>query len=140
MIPVLTIICIFSSVMTTLAYNAPQQIQMEEGRDINDFGTVEYDYGFFSEDSGIVTEYVSNVEGMDLFIAENGEVYYCDPDGAVQTRRACNHNFLTGEYTKHISDGAGCRLEVFAAKRCTKCGLIVLGELVRTVIYTTCPH
>lgn len=140
MIPALIIICIFSSVSTTLAYDAPQQIQLEEDRDINDFGTLEYEYGFFSEDSGIVTEQVSVVEGMDLFIAGNGEVYYCDPDAPVQTRRACTHTFVTGEYTKHIANGTGCRIEVFSAKRCSKCGLIVLGDLLRTTYYTTCPH
>lgn len=139
-LPVLTIICIFSSVTTTLAYDAPQQIQLEECRDIDDFGALEYEYGFFGEESGIAGEQVSDMEGMDLFVGENGEVFYCNSDTSVQPRITCTHTFLNGEYTKHIKNGDGCILEVHAAKRCTKCGLIVLGELLRTTYYTKCPH
>ena len=34
----------------------------------------------------------------------------------------------------------GCSVEVYKAKKCSKCGYVEIGDLYATHIYVTCPH
>ena len=140
MIPILTILCIFSSVLTTLAYDAPYQVSLEEGKEISDFGQLECESMFFTVDTSLDMELVSDIEGMDLFIAENGETFYCDPNASAQTWATCSHTYVSGEYRKHVVSGTGCKVYIYSAKRCTKCGNVVIGDLLNVITYQTCPH
>ena len=72
------------------------------------------------------------------FVGKDGTVYNAENP---TPNAACDHNYVSGELTSHIkkSDG-GCEVKYYNAKRCTKCGAIVKGSLIKTVTYVKCTH
>lgn len=72
------------------------------------------------------------------FIGKDGAIYNLENP---TPNAACDHTYMAGEITPHspTSDG-GCAVKYYDAKRCTKCGAIVKGPLIKTVTYLKCPH
>lgn len=76
------------------------------------------------------------------FTDEEGNVY---PVYGTESDRAvyasCNHQYETGTVQTHVKNSSGgCTITVYSAKRCTKCGLIVRGEITSTHTYVVCTH
>ena len=73
----------------------------------------------------------------DQFIDEEGNIYsITDP-----VQRGCSHTYSSGKETTHhsFSDGS-CEMREYNAQRCTKCGYVLRGSLIRTQTYVKCPH
>ena len=73
------------------------------------------------------------------FIDEEGNVYPIAEDEGIEPY--CNHTFVSGkgEYHIKLSDG-GCKVNIFQAQRCSKCGYVIQGDLLNTITYKVCPH
>ncbi len=71
-------------------------------------------------------------------IDENGVIY----DATVEPRIIpCNHNYLKAAFSYHTKNSNGsCTITIHNAKRCSKCGHIVVLERVATTTFDNCPH
>lgn len=116
------------------AYEEPPTI---DARDTPEFGDElnEQQWGEFIE-GDVVIEALPYDE---FFLDEKGEAYQVDLDEQ-QSRDACRHSYVSGTYNKHTSIGSGCKIEVYAAQRCTKCSYVVLGTRQSVTNYDKCPH
>ena len=72
----------------------------------------------------------------DGFIEGNGDQI----QRVLQNQRTCSHNYVNGMLQKHQKNGDGCVYMIYHAKRCTKCGLTMVGTLQDKIIYEKCPH
>lgn len=72
------------------------------------------------------------------FIDADGNIYNADEPSCY---RVCEHNYSSGTLTNHYvnSDGS-CTTIWYNAERCSKCGIIKLGSVIRKVVYAACPH
>lgn len=71
-------------------------------------------------------------------IDENGTIIY----GTAEPHLfECNHNYVAAQATHHDkhSDGS-CTITYYSAKRCLKCGRIVVGDEIAHTTYNKCPH
>lgn len=75
------------------------------------------------------------------FIDAEGNIYPVQGENSMNGYASCTHTYITGVVNDHMknSDG-GCTVRSFSAKRCTKCGLVVSGDLIGTATYVVCPH
>ena len=49
------------------------------------------------------------------------------------SRVSCAHTYVTGEYKKHIRNSTGgCKIIIYRAKRCSKCGSIQIIKRLNT--------
>ena len=77
---------------------------------------------------------------QEYFTDENGNIYPVNPSER-ELHRACSHIYVEGEVTVHEKQADGsCKVKYYEAKRCTKCGYVVRGKLIRTETYDPCPH
>ncbi len=74
----------------------------------------------------------------DYFVDEYGNTFSI-PDSELKV--SCVHNYVQGNRRIHykISNG-GCDLKYYDSKRCTMCGKVILGELIKTEAYEKCSH
>lgn len=88
-------------------------------------------YSFFKDVDFSESDYV--------YIDENGDIF---PYEKIESRIIeCNHNYVAAMASHHDkrADG-GCTITYYNAKRCIKCGRIVVMEKDGTLSYVKCPH
>lgn len=74
-----------------------------------------------------------------IFVYEDGTQIAVN--GEISAYALCNHILDSGYYSTHKSDGSGgCRVKVYNAKRCSRCGYIEIGSLHNTITYAVCIH
>lgn len=62
-------------------------------------------------------------------------------DSELEVQTSCNHIYKNGIYTKHVKNNSGgCTITYQEAKKCTKCGLIKVGDVINVVTYQKCMH
>ncbi len=148
---VMSVVMFAVSSIPALAYNLPSTIDIQyptsDSIDTLNINTV----SILNEDSLHKDSSLPNDDSMYYFalnldfsdsdlicIDENGVIY----DDTTNPRIiACNHNFvaaLASYHTKH-SNGS-CTVTFHNAKRCSKCGHIVLLEETAKTTYNKCPH
>lgn len=110
------------NMIPTSSVTAASYIQSPSGKILNDVLQTE-----IGSDADILWE-----EVMD----ENGNRI----QEVVQNQRNCSHNYVQGLLQKHEKNGEGCIYCIYHAKKCTKCGLIIIGALQDKIIYKKCPH
>lgn len=72
------------------------------------------------------------------FIDEEGNVY---PVEEISTHEACTHTYVSGTYAEHARlNNGGCTYTTFSAQRCSKCGNLIVGDMIYSTTYTVCPH
>ena len=72
------------------------------------------------------------------FVDENGNVYPIEEN---KERAACKHTYVNGNYQKHKKSGAGCRMDYYHGKRCSKCGNLVMdAKPYSSRTWEKCPH
>jgi len=71
-------------------------------------------------------------------IDENGTITY---GSAAPHIFECKHNYLAAQVSHHNKNSDGsCTITYYSAKRCSKCGEIVVGDRIATMTYVNCPH
>ncbi|MDE7415906.1 MAG: M56 family metallopeptidase [Lachnospiraceae bacterium] len=129
-------IALFASTLSVFAYS-PKSITYA-----NDI----YDTTYFSEDvmwGDVYGDLPVNKNGGWIFWSEETDnieiLSELNPD--IEMYSLCIHEYVSGETTGHIKNSDNsCKVDYYNAKRCSKCGKVVLGELISTSMYTLCPH
>lgn len=79
-----------------------------------------------------------------VFVSKVGETYFYNNfelSDENQMHSACLHTYQAGTYSMHeTKDDGGCVVTVYNAKRCSKCGHIIIGEEIEMHTYKVCPH
>jgi hypothetical protein len=75
------------------------------------------------------------------FVDENGEVFELD-EKDLSERAICNHNYgEKGTIKEHIKNSNGsCTIKIYEGRKCSKCGKILLEELISTIFSEYCLH
>ena len=61
------------------------------------------------------------------FVDEDGNIYEMNDD-ALSPKGACNHQYVSGMVTEHVTNSTGgCTITYYSAQRCSKCGNDVMG-------------
>lgn len=123
---VLAVLFLFSGTCVVFAYEAP--LGMEGGG--------QYDTEV-EEKFSLEVERIKRISYDDSFIDANGRVY---PVEQSNTKAACKHTFVSGVRETHSRIGKGCKIDYYNAKRCTKCGYTVIGDMYSTTTWKVCPH
>lgn len=143
---VLVTVLAFCNSMTVFAYRdtlhqcVPDNTSQEEVTQ-----SLQSDIFFFMPDEAEMgkSESVEEVEVLyeKQFIDTEGEIYSYTNEETETTYRSCSHDFVSGTASEHTkkADG-GCEVREYRAQRCSKCGYVVRGEKIRTIIYDVCPH
>lgn len=114
--------------MTSFAYSPATEVDIldyEDNQNIeflpdaaiseNDFEAMPYDYFFVDKFGNISRDSVPYV--------------------------ICRHKFKdNGTIKKHSKVGGGCEVVYYEGWRCSLCGHIKAGDVIKTVSYTKCPH
>lgn len=129
------------SSLTVCAYNesekTPENLSFRS--DSLTDATAYFDY----EEPG---EIETDVKLPDLNSEKDVNSYFIDKDSNIyevnenKAKAPCNHTYGSGTYTLHTKKGNGCIVDYYNAKRCTKCGNVVLGTRYNTVTYAVCTH
>ena len=79
--------------------------------------------------------------GNAFFVDEEGTVYYLDNEADSKPRSTCKHDYVNGTSVKHLKfpDGS-CRLDYYSGQMCSKCGVTILGDYLKSSLYPSCPH
>lgn len=134
---------LISSTSVAFAYEIPQSIEYnqvlekQDPRLIQDnentsifFGTQEQIDGVFGQSYQIVF--------CSQFNDKDGKVY---PINELQEYKSCSHNYVDGTYSTHTKNSDGsCLVRYYAAKRCSKCGTLQVGEQISESTFKKCPH
>lgn len=122
--------------MTVFAYEDVQHWKTE-----GDVGEYEeqidtFEYAFVPD--GEIGPFIEQIVYDVQFVDEEGNIY---PVDEVSSVAVCVHQYVEGKIQNHNlhADGS-CEILVYSAKRCTKCGSTIKGELISKGTYTVCPH
>ena len=134
---VVSVVTVMASALTVFAYEPLQSsteealVELSDGDDMA-FAFDEYDIYDNNDD-------VNFFGYDDVFITNSGE--YIIVNNYDHSYAICNHTFTSGKYYKHIHNSTGgCTVKIYSAQICTKCNYIVVGDLISTHTYVTCPH
>lgn len=147
---VMSVVMFAVSSVPALAYNLPSRLQSNDSvvtsTHILNVNTLPSEH---TSDSMLVSTQSSEQElyatlneldfskSNSICIDEYGNVY----DASIQPCIECNHNFVAAQVSYHTNLANGrCSVTVHKAKRCSKCGLIVVLEKFATTTFEKCPH
>lgn len=141
----LVAVLVFANSMTAFAYRDPfqQKLPEEASQEQIEHALTDDMFLFFSEDVG--EEEILNFEMLEetellydhQFVDEEGNIYpVTEP-----VQRGCSHTFVSGTEVRHhpYSDGS-CEVREYHSQRCSKCGYVIQGDLIRTITFNPCPH
>lgn len=133
-LPMILILLSFSNTVLAAGYQKPSLISCSDNT-ISDNDT--FTAGQFKP--VLPNDEVLFKQVDSYFITFTGDVI--PPDTSLINYRGCSHSYVTGTQKRHISDSdGGCTVNTYNAKRCQKCGDIVIGTLLSSFFYTVCPH
>lgn len=73
------------------------------------------------------------------FVDADGNIYPVEE--GINAAAACSHTYVSGEVKHHVKNADGsCSITYYEAKRCSKCGDVILGSYSRTAEFTVCKH
>lgn len=133
------------SSIPALAYNLPSPV---ENISINPIDTINIEFLASESDSVSIQAIAADVnplfKSIDysksdfVCIDENGNVFY---DTAEPHLFECNHNYLPAQVSHHDKNSNGsCSITYWSAKRCNKCGRVVVGDRIAVTTWDNCPH
>ena len=139
-----------ASSLTVFAYEDVHEVETEEvylsqlsdGQVQNGDEIVSGRWFLFEDIEGKM--YRSDIDKIlydEQFTDELGNIYEVHTGADAAPLINCVHNFTVGDYTRHVVyENGACRIEIYDAKRCGKCGLLVLGGRTQAITYEKCPH
>lgn len=141
----------FANSMTVFAYRDVLHVEVAEDASQDEIEThLDKDTAMFVPDEAEeeVTQEFEMLEELEelveirydrQFTDESGKIFPIVEDDGVEPH--CNHTFVSGTFTEHGKiSGGGCEVRQYRAQRCSKCGYVILGDLISTTTYVTCPH
>lgn len=91
----------------------------------------------FIKNEKILQFYDTKIPLESYFQDEVGNIYPINED---TIKKGCAHSYVNGKVNEHVKNGNSCNIYVYDAKRCSKCGLVVRGELISKTEYPKCIH
>lgn len=93
------------------------------------------------EAADLYIPYIDEIRYEKQFVDAEGNIYEVLDEETISSYRSCNHTYVSGREAVHDkkSDGS-CLVKVYDADRCSKCGYLLIGELISETKYTKCPH
>ncbi|MCH5344731.1 MAG: M56 family metallopeptidase [Acetatifactor sp.] len=131
----------FVNSLTAFAYPDVQAVRLiEDSKNYEDRlnGYLEGDMVFAPDELGDPNYDMEKVYYDVQFIDEEGNVY---PVEDISSHEACDHTFVSGTVGEHLRNSTGgCTYTIFKAQRCTKCGGMLIGDMISQTTYVVCPH
>lgn len=125
-----SVVVFLTGSLTALAYATPQTVKLP---DYDPSIEVEH----FFEDSELKIETIL----YDSFWVNSDGTIEEVTDNELEVQTSCNHTYKNGTYTKHVKNNSGgCTITYHEAKKCTKCGLVEMGDVIKVVTYQKCIH
>lgn len=141
---VVLLVSVFMSTLTALAYSPAEVFEKDDDMSLEEAQRFVENAVFIPEGEECIflqDETIGLVvPGKSVFKAEDGSVYYYDENESELYATSCTHNYVAGTYYEHVENGAGCIVNVYDGKRCTKCGVFRKTSKINTITYATCPH
>ncbi len=139
-----------ASSLTVFAYEDVHEVETEEvhlnklaDEHLENGNQVIGDGWFFTENitGELQSVAIEKILYKEQFVDESGNVYEVHTGADAAPCINCNHNLTDGSYVRHlVYENGSCRVETYKAKRCGKCGLLVIGECIQEIINKVCPH
>lgn len=129
---------VFFDSLTALAYPGVYHVKnavIEMAEDAVDGGNL-WIYDYAENGYGTFTDVILYDE---QFVDEKGQIYPVEP---TNEQEICSeHEIVSGVVQIHHknSDG-GCAIETYEGTRCTECGMVWKGDLLREARKIPCPH
>lgn len=138
---ILAAIMVLCSSFTAFAYQPSIELSVDCAYNDSSFwkispsDTVAFQSGVFYHEV-----LVTSILYDDQFTDIHGNIYKVE-SFSIAGYSACEHNYVDGSISRHsLKSNGGCAVKYYNAKRCSKCGHIVQGNLVKTETYEICPH
>ena len=126
---------VLASASTALAYQPMQSSDMSVGNAI----TKNADFCTFEMLFPIDPEHIDFSKGDSVFIYPDGIQETVKDKGSA--RALCTHSMVDGYFSVHEkTSSGGCKVTVYNAKRCKKCGYLANAVYNNTITYAKCPH
>ena len=129
----MAVMAVVFSAATVYAYEAEMAVQVTDD--------------FVTATDGVVT-FTSEEEFMpdfsvsdDILVMNDGSINYLSEENLVEPRVLCIHAYKDAYYYAHKpNSNGGCEVRKYSAQRCSKCGSVVVGDLISSTTYVKCPH
>lgn len=76
----------------------------------------------------------------EILILEDGTAIPFPAAATPSYQASCTHSYQTGSQKKHKKNGAGCAVDTYQIKYCTKCNYVQTETLTNHSVYPICPH
>ena len=135
--PVVVLVTIFLCSATAIGY---QKLGGLESSD-QFAGVSDGDFYWMDNEGKIIEEENYDFSMGNFVFTENNGKEMTFTKEIQNSRVSCAHTYVTGEYKKHIRNSTGgCKIIIYRAKRCSKCGSIQIIKRLNTLDYEKCNH
>lgn len=137
---ILSTLLVLCSVIPAFAYEPVQKFEYQAKDNVTINIPTSKDFIAYSNSNTYdeTNEYDFPIYYENQFTDSYGNIY----DADIPTpHKDCTHSFSDGTLTTHyVNSSGGCTMSYYHAERCSKCGLVSINSLFKTVEYVKCPH
>lgn len=135
--PVVVLVTIFLCSATAIGYQKPGGLESSD----QFAGVSDGDFYWMDNEGKIIEEENYDFSMGNFVFTENNGKEMTFTKEIQNSRVSCAHTYVTGEYKKHIRNSTGgCKIIIYRAKRCSKCGSIQIIKRLNTLDYEKCNH
>ena len=135
--PVVVLVTIFLCSATAIGYQKPGGLESSD----QFAGVSDGDFYWMDNEGKIMEEENYDFSMGNFVFTENNGKEMTFTKEIQNSRVSCAHTYVTGEYKKHIRNSTGgCKIIIYRARRCSKCGSIQIIKRLNTLDYEKCNH
>lgn len=135
--PVVVLVTVFLCSATAIGYQKPGGLESSD----QFAGVSDGDFYWMDNEGKIIEEENYDFSMGNFVFTENNGKEMTFTKEIQNSRVSCAHTYVTGEYKKHIRNSTGgCKIIIYRAKRCSKCGSIQIIKRLNTLDYEKCNH
>lgn len=135
--PVVVLVTIFLCSATAIGYQKPGGLESSD----QFAGVSDGDFYWMDNEGKIIEEENYDFSMGNFVFTENNGKEMTFTKEIQNSRVSCAHTYVTGEYKKHIRNSTGgCKIIIYRAKRCSKCGSIQIIKRLNTLNYEKSTH
>lgn len=135
--PVVVLVTVFLCSATAIGYQKPGGLE-SSGQFA---GVSDGDFYWMDNEGKIIEEENYDFSMGNFVFTENNGKEMTFTKEIQNSRVSCAHTYVTGEYKKHIRNSTGgCKIIIYRAKRCSKCGSIQIIKRLNSLNYEKCTH
>ena len=135
--PVVVLVTVFLCSATAIGYQKPGGLESSD----QFAGVSDGDFYWMDNEGKIIEEENYDFSMGNFVFTENNGKEMTFTKEIQNSRVSCAHTYVTGEYKKHIRNSTGgCKIIIYRAKRCSKCGSIQIIKRLNSLNYEKCTH